>query len=347
MKISSRYFWLPVVCFALLVSLLPAAAQATDSPAPGHEAIAQQEEMAGLIGHWAVQSEILVDGEWRESEGFSTIDWHLGERGIRENFTGRLDDQIVDAYYMTVYSKTSRRWDAVWGNTLSIGLQNGIASPSGNSITVNSQRGLGAVEIIRMTDISEDSFTWQLERAAGFNEPFELVWTRQYTRVEEDEVVLDELTEGATRIPAPEETAQFDFFVGDWEVTYERLIGSEDPAETTSATDTVRYVMGGHAIEQSWSGIIQGEETVAWTLNRYNPEEELWEQMWWDSDFSGLFRTRGTCEDDACDLRPFYFTAIDENSFVWRWNASQNSAWVMHYTRAEDSDSLSEEEATN
>lgn len=85
------------------------------------------------------------------------------------------------------------------------------------------------------------------------------------------------------------EHRQFDFWVGEWEVTL--------PNGHVAGRNRIRAVHGGCALEEQWTGA--GGMTGS-SLNAYNPSTDRWHQTWIGSDgvlllLEGEFR-EGTME---------------------------------------------------
>ncbi|MEP6666572.1 MAG: hypothetical protein ABJA81_09010 [Nocardioidaceae bacterium] len=83
----------------------------------------------------------------------------------------------------------------------------------------------------------------------------------------------------------PQETTQFDFWLGDWEVF--------TPAGKRVGTNQITSLFGGRALAESWEGAgdVHGRSLNAWDAAR-----GVWHQTWVDSTGSLLLLDGGMCD---------------------------------------------------
>jgi hypothetical protein len=85
--------------------------------------------------------------------------------------------------------------------------------------------------------------------------------------------------------PLPPEAHQFDFWVGNWEVT--------NPAGKTAGRSKIELIAGGAGVLENWSGA--GGYTGR-SLNAWNAAKKQWQQYWVGSDGGVLELTGGMVE---------------------------------------------------
>ncbi len=86
--------------------------------------------------------------------------------------------------------------------------------------------------------------------------------------------LMSPLSAQPARPPAlPSEARQFDFWLGDWEVT--------SPDGKTAGTSRIERVAGGAGLLENWSG---AGGFMGKSLNTYQAEKKAWRQFWVGSD---------------------------------------------------------------
>jgi hypothetical protein len=73
--------------------------------------------------------------------------------------------------------------------------------------------------------------------------------------------------------PLPPEARQFDFWVGEWEVT--------GPAGKLAGRSKIELIAGGAGVLESWTG---AGGASGRSLNAFNPVRKQWQQYWVGSD---------------------------------------------------------------
>jgi hypothetical protein len=81
-------------------------------------------------------------------------------------------------------------------------------------------------------------------------------------------LVLTTMPSFAQNCSSEEKSHQFDFWIGDWNVT----AGGQE-----AGTNSIRPILDGCVIQENWVGTSGSAGT---SLNYYNPQEDRWEQFW-------------------------------------------------------------------
>jgi hypothetical protein len=85
--------------------------------------------------------------------------------------------------------------------------------------------------------------------------------------------------------PLPPESRQFDFWVGDWEVT--------NPAGKVAGRSRIELVAGGAGVLENWTG---ASGYTGRSLNAWNAGRKQWQQYWVGSDGGVLELVGGIVE---------------------------------------------------
>ncbi|MGD2027044.1 MAG: hypothetical protein PVI99_04440 [Anaerolineales bacterium] len=146
-----------------------------------------------------------------------------------------------------------------------------------------------------------------------------------------------------TKPCAAVEARQFDFWLGNWDLTW-----GED--ERGSNSITTRY--DGCVIEEKFNGA-PSMDFRGMSVSTYNPTIEKWQQTWVDSQGSyihltGVFKdgkmvlVNHPPESDGSLLFRMVFYNIKDDSLDWDWERSEDGGqswelrWRIHYERAKD-----------
>ncbi len=141
----------------------------------------------------------------------------------------------------------------------------------------------------------------------------------------------------------------FDFWVGEWNLTWEDAQG-----QTQKGSNRIVKILGEKVIQENFEAIPATENATTlkgMSLSVYNPQTKQWHQAWADSqggyyDFIGqfegderMFVTSVTNQQgEEVELR-MVFRDISEDTFVWDWESSTdggetwNLNWQIHYHR--------------
>ncbi len=146
-------------------------------------------------------------------------------------------------------------------------------------------------------------------------------------------------SQNATPCSAPE-AAQFDFWLGDWNLTYN---------DTSHATNSITKPFGNCVIQEHFNDPANKYTGSSWSV--YNPQLKKWQQTWVDNagaylDFTGEFKD-GKMQLNRTGLNPagkkimqrMIFYNITKDQFDWNWESSMDEGanwvlnWKIHYQR--------------
>ncbi len=141
------------------------------------------------------------------------------------------------------------------------------------------------------------------------------------------------------------EASQFDFWIGEWEVSWEGQDGVE-----MRGTNTVTKTLGGCVVHESFKDPNTGFEGMSYTV--YDTTKNKWLQTWVDNsgsylDFAGEFkddtmilqRVAGRGGKEFKQRMRWY--NIRKDAFDWNWERSDDDGatwkllWHIKYKRAE------------
>jgi hypothetical protein len=109
-----------------------------------------------------------------------------------------------------------------------------------------------------------------------------------------------------------------DFWVGEWDVSWEGGQGS----------NSITKILSGCAVEENFQGGPSTNNLIGRSISTYSNGQ--WRQTWVDNQ-NGYFTLSGGVE--------MVFEDIEQDSFVWRWqrrsgpDAPWSDAWVIRYRR--------------
>jgi hypothetical protein len=144
---------------------------------------------------------------------------------------------------------------------------------------------------------------------------------------------------------AAEECRQFDFWVGDWTVSW---TGKE--GKRLRGTNRIQSVLDGCVIEENFDdpvGMFRGR-----SFSVYNKTTKQWQQTWVDNtggylDFVGEFKDgkmilgRKATKDGKEFLQRMVWYDIATDALEWNWERSDDQGktwtllWSIHYTRGQ------------
>ena len=145
--------------------------------------------------------------------------------------------------------------------------------------------------------------------------------------------------EGAPPAPAPG-PRQFDFWLGDWEVTW---------GEGERGRNRVEAALDGHVVIENFDGR-PSTPLQGMSVSVYHPARGLWQQTWVDNTgnywaFTGRFAegrmilgTEVEREGRLVRLRMVWHN-IGPEALDWNWERSDDGGqawsvlWALHYTR--------------
>jgi hypothetical protein len=151
-------------------------------------------------------------------------------------------------------------------------------------------------------------------------------------------MTTNDAQQSSTEVAPPPETHEFDFWLGEWGVTWEGGAG----------TNSIRSTLGGHVVEEQFRGAnppLQGM-----SVSVYNPQLGKWQQTWVDDQGSYLALAGGFKEDKMVlamermqnnrlvSMRMVFYN-ITANQLDWNWERSEDGGqtwqlmWHIQYTR--------------
>jgi len=140
----------------------------------------------------------------------------------------------------------------------------------------------------------------------------------------------------------------FDFWVGEWEVSWE-----EGEGDMGCGTNIVEKTLDGSVIQENFR-ILEGNNKgfKGTSISVYQPRFDRWKQSWADNtggyfDFTGkidgnkrIFQTEVVeMEDGRKLIQRMVFYDITDNSMTWDWEASEDGGdtwtlnWRINYIR--------------
>lgn len=147
-----------------------------------------------------------------------------------------------------------------------------------------------------------------------------------------------------------EQASQFDFWVGEWELSWPAGQAGTPEGETGSGRNVIRKTLGGCTIEENFSTRDSSYIGRSWSV--YQPANDQWQQTWVDNSGGYLLFT-GHFKDGQMELRtqPFdrngkrvisrmVFRDIGADGFFWDWQRSEDDGeswtdvWNIQYQRA-------------
>lgn len=141
------------------------------------------------------------------------------------------------------------------------------------------------------------------------------------------------------------ESAQFDFWVGDWTATWN---------DTAHGTNHIEKIFGNCTVHENFSIPATGYAGQSWSV--YNVNYRQWQQTWVDSQGGYITLTGGRAGDSLILttaerevpssisasgklINRMVYYHIKPDAFDWSWEASTDSGrswnvkWLIHYRR--------------
>lgn len=134
--------------------------------------------------------------------------------------------------------------------------------------------------------------------------------------------------------------AQFDFWVGDWDLTWQ---------DSLHGSNTITKVMDDCVIMENFDSSPSGKFR-GMSVSTYNINQKIWQQTWVDNngaylDFKGglegdkMILSRSFEKDGNTIMQRMVWYNISDNSFDWNWESSKDKGenwkvlWQIHYER--------------
>jgi hypothetical protein len=126
--------------------------------------------------------------------------------------------------------------------------------------------------------------------------------------------------------PAPPESHQFDFWIGEWEVT--------GPAGKTAGSNRIESMANGRGLLENWTGA--GGYTGK-SLNTYNSAKKQWQQFWVGSDgtvlelIGGLDAKGNMVLSDASNRITWTPNADGSVRQFWETTKDRGQTWTVAF----------------
>ena len=137
------------------------------------------------------------------------------------------------------------------------------------------------------------------------------------------------------------EASQFDFWIGDWNLTWN---------DTSHGTNHVLKVMDGCTVNENFNNPVANYLGQSWSV--YNPNYKIWQQTWVDNT-GGYIALTGKYENGIMTLSTesrklpdnseivfqMVYYHITLQRFDWKWQSSTDGGktwkinWLIHYER--------------
>jgi hypothetical protein len=138
---------------------------------------------------------------------------------------------------------------------------------------------------------------------------------------------------------------QFDFWVGEWDLTWP----GDKPGETAHGTNTIKRMMDGCVVQENFSGG-DAMHLRGTSVSTFDTRAGVWKQTWVDNeggylDFSGEFKDgrmilqREAVRNGSKILQRMVWKNITANELDWSWESSSDGGktwqvnWPIHYKR--------------
>ena len=141
------------------------------------------------------------------------------------------------------------------------------------------------------------------------------------------------------------EASQFDFWVGNWQLTWN---------DTSHGTNKINKILDGCGVQENFYDPAMNYKGQSWSV--YNQNAKQWQQTWVDNQGGYIALTGGMTGDSMvlttaertvpAKVSPtgkiisrMVFYNIKSNSFDWSWEASTDggktwkNSWLIHYKR--------------
>ena len=141
------------------------------------------------------------------------------------------------------------------------------------------------------------------------------------------------------------EASQFDFWIGEWNLTWKSAEGKEQ-----TGSNTIIKSLSGCVIEEHFDGN-PSMQFIGKSFSVYNPQKNTWQQTWVDNSggymvFEGgmdsnrmILSREIQGKDGKPIIQRMVFYNIKKNSLDWDWEASRDAGktwklnWRLHYKR--------------
>ena len=158
-------------------------------------------------------------------------------------------------------------------------------------------------------------------------------------------MIVQQATQAANPCAAPQQK-QFDFWVGEWDLTWPGANG----AAAGHGTNSIRRILDGCVVEENFSG--RSSMTLRGTsVSTFDTRAGKWKQTWVDNeggylDFVGelsngqmILQREAVRPDGSRVLQRMVWKNISPTELDWSWEASLDGGktwqvnWPIHYKR--------------
>lgn len=147
---------------------------------------------------------------------------------------------------------------------------------------------------------------------------------------------------------------EFDFWIGEWDLTNLRLLEDGEWHAVGEATNRVFPVAGGCGIVELWDGYLGESHIRGFSVRTYDSNTGKWHLVlnWPQPDRAGFgtlegefrhgrgdFLTESTAEDGSTQLTRYSFADIGDRTFRWNNGSSDDGGqswqtnWIMEFVR--------------
>lgn len=124
--------------------------------------------------------------------------------------------------------------------------------------------------------------------------------------------------------PLPPEARQFDFWIGEWQVT--------TPDGRPAGTNRIESVAGHAALLENWTG---AKGFSGKSLNAYNPARKRWQQFWVGSD-GGVLELAGGLVDGCMVLTGAHDVRGSHRLERITWTPNADGSVRQHWEQSTD-----------
>ncbi|MCI0713784.1 MAG: DUF1579 domain-containing protein [Chloroflexi bacterium] len=161
------------------------------------------------------------------------------------------------------------------------------------------------------------------------------------------------MTEAQIKVGEPQpQIKQMSWFIGEWDIQ-SKMRKHEVGWVEDVCYSSVQPMLGGHALQERFWGMLGGEPIDAMSMRTFNETLDRWEQAWldtsghriavfygeWDGEkFIGQSRDTVENPDAERKVREVFFD-IEEDRFSWKLeminkeNPEWTPIWTLEYTR--------------
>lgn len=145
------------------------------------------------------------------------------------------------------------------------------------------------------------------------------------------------------------EASQFDFWLGEWDLSWPAEQTGGDPGELATGTNVITHRFGNCVVEENFA--TSDGSFLGHSVSVYDEKTASWRQTWVDSSGGYLLfeggvregvmelRTPTVEEDGHTVVQRMVFTDIEEDSLAWHWQRSRDGGeqweelWTIRYVR--------------